>query len=79
MTVAELIAKLQLLPPELPVIVDDYQQFDISLRANWVDIGGVEPPADPEACPGCGGLPGDGTNPSCSHPAGCGFYHSLES
>jgi hypothetical protein len=28
---------------------------------------------DPEACPGCGCLPGDGRTPGCTHPAGCGF------
>lgn len=28
---------------------------------------------NPEACPGCGCLPGDGTTDGCEHPEGCGF------
>ena len=28
---------------------------------------------DPEACPGCGCLPGDGRTEGCDHPDGCGF------
>ncbi len=27
---------------------------------------------DPEACPGCGCLPGDGLTDGCEHPEGCG-------
>lgn len=31
-------------------------------------------PKDPEACPGCERLPGDGISPNCNHPNGCGFW-----
>jgi len=29
---------------------------------------------DPEACPGCGCMPGDGITDGCTHPEGCGYY-----
>lgn len=29
---------------------------------------------DPEACPGCGSLPGDGRTAGCLHPDGCGYF-----
>jgi hypothetical protein len=29
---------------------------------------------NPEACPGCGAMPGDGVNPKCDDPLGCGYY-----
>lgn len=32
---------------------------------------------DPEACPGCGCRPGEGTTDGCDDPAGCGFYRAL--
>lgn len=31
-----------------------------------------------DACPGCGARPGDGVNPDCDDPMGCGYYKSLE-
>lgn len=34
---------------------------------------------DPEACPGCGCLPGDGLTPGCNDPDGCGYYADLPS
>ena len=33
---------------------------------------------NPEACPGCGGLPGDGLTPGCNDPDGCGYYRRQE-
>lgn len=27
-----------------------------------------------DACPGCGNEPGDGLNPECQHPDGCGYW-----
>ena len=30
---------------------------------------------DPETCPGCGCLPGDGLTEGCSDPDGCGYFH----
>lgn len=32
---------------------------------------------NPEACPGCGCLPGDGVSESCDDPNGCGFFREL--
>lgn len=31
-----------------------------------------------EACPGCGAQPGEGINPTCNHPAGCGYWQAAE-
>lgn len=33
----------------------------------------------PEACPGCGCMPGDGRTPGCTDPLGCGFDHGVAS
>lgn len=41
----------------------------------------VDEANSPEACPGCGWVPGDGINPDCNHPEGCGFWraeHALD-
>lgn len=31
-----------------------------------------------EACPGCDRVPGQGVDPSCNDPIGCGYWKSLE-
>jgi hypothetical protein len=31
---------------------------------------------DPEACPGCGCMPGDGRTYGCADPDGCGFMNA---
>ena len=36
-----------------------------------------KPKLDPEACPGCGAMPGEGLTPSCKHEGGCGFWRGL--
>lgn len=33
---------------------------------------------DDEACPGCGAKPGDGINPKCDDPMGCGFWKEFK-
>ena len=33
---------------------------------------------DDEACPGCGCKPGDGINPKCDDPLGCGFWKEFQ-
>jgi hypothetical protein len=38
--------------------------------------GTPTPATDPEACPGCACLPGDGLTDGCDDPAGCGFYRA---
>ena len=37
-----------------------------------------EEPLDPEACPGCGCLPGDGVTEGCDHPGGCGYNRQAQ-
>ena len=31
-----------------------------------------------ERCPGCGCMPGDGINPDCDHPEGCGYWKEVD-
>ncbi len=33
---------------------------------------------DSEACPGCGSKPGDGVNPKCDDPLGCGYWKEFK-
>jgi len=33
---------------------------------------------DSEACPGCGAKPGDGINPKCDDPLGCGYWKEFK-
>jgi hypothetical protein len=33
---------------------------------------------DDEACPGCGSKPGDGINPKCHDPMGCGYWREFK-
>jgi len=33
-----------------------------------------QPAEDPDACPGCGCVPGDGVTAGCTHPTGCGAF-----
>ena len=35
-----------------------------------------KPELDPEACPGCGSMPGEGRTAGCNDPDGCGFNHA---
>lgn len=37
----------------------------------------VDEYTNPEACPGCGCLPGEGRTNGCDHPDGCGFTRTL--
>jgi hypothetical protein len=39
-----------------------------------------DPALDPEACPGCGRMPGEGLSPEhiCNHEDGCGYYREHE-
>lgn len=30
-----------------------------------------------DKCPGCGNGPGDGLNPNCNDPEGCGYWREL--
>ena len=46
--------------------------------ANIETDDGYEDELDPEACPGCGCLPGDGVSEDCDDEAGCGFFKSLD-
>jgi type IV secretory pathway VirB10-like protein len=38
----------------------------------------AEDALDPEACPGCGCLPGDGLTEGCEDEGGCGYYRQWE-
>ena len=40
------------------------------------DLDDVE--ENPEACPGCGCLPGDGVSEDCDDEEGCGFFKGLD-
>jgi hypothetical protein len=39
---------------------------------------GAEGEPNPEACPGCGCLPGDGLTDGCEDPTGCGYFRAFE-
>ena len=43
-----------------------------------VDVEADPTVSDPEACPGCGCLPGDGRTANCFHPDGCGYFDTVK-
>jgi hypothetical protein len=43
-----------------------------------VEVDGHEYMPIDAPCPGCGCKSGEGLTPTCSHPAGCGFWRALE-
>lgn len=55
-------------------------------RCYWDDLDDIyqaimaadEEPRHPEACPGCGNLPGQGINPDCDDPDGCGHWRAQQ-
>ena len=72
--------------------VEGYDRIFIRKRLNvgrnagaWHRVALVAPPApevedciDPNACPGCGCLPGEGTTEGCHHTDGCGWAREQE-
>lgn len=47
---------------------------DITTEARWhVPFQTGVHYVNPEACPGCGCMPGDGRTPGCTHHDGCGY------
>lgn len=42
----------------------------------YVAVTTERPAADPEACPGCGCMPGDDVTKDCTHPEGCGYQRT---
>jgi len=57
----------------LPVVVAQVEEEEEALEL----AEELAEELNPEACPGCGCLPGDGISADCDHPEGCGFWKAV--
>lgn len=57
---------------------DDWKTAYRIATVEAMRLSHIAPPADDEACPGCGCIPGDGLTDGCFHPVGCGYYKRVD-